>query len=305
VSERRPARPCLEAIGIGYAAGSRRLLDGVGLDLAGGEVTALVGPNGAGKSTLLKVLAGDLVPTEGRVLLDGVPLAAYRPVELALRRAVLPQQTVLQFAFTAREVVRMGRSPHLSRRRDEARDEAVVGTAMAWTETTPLAPRAYPILSGGEQGRVTLARILAQEAPILLLDEPTASLDLRHQQQVMAIARRLAAGGAAVLAVLHDLNLAAGDADRIALLSGGRLVAVGPPRAVLRERLLSEVFACPLAVTTHPLRDCPLVLPLPLGSAAESGRDRQGSGQDGPGPRPIERHDRPLDAPRRAGRSDR
>lgn len=285
----RGAPAGLVARDVGYEAGARRLLDGVSVEVRPGEVLALVGPNGAGKSTLLKALAGDLVPTAGGVTLDGRPLHDYPARELALRRAVLPQQTVLQFAFTAREVVEMGRSPHLDDARGRGRRgkgrtgervaDRVVAEAMARTETGPLAARVYPTLSGGEQGRVTLARVLAQEAPVLLLDEPTAALDLRHQQLVMEVARELAAGGAAVLAVLHDLNLAASHADRLAVLCGGRLRAVDEPWAVLTEGLLSEVFACPIAVCRHPVRGCPLVLPLAggepwLGSAGSGDASR-------------------------------
>ena len=252
----------LQGRNISVRIGERTLLDGVSLTLAPGEVVALAGPNGAGKSTLLRVLAGDLTPTGGEVTLDGRPLARYRARELALRRAVLPQQTLMQFAFTAREVVAMGRHPH-DTRRDAPDDEAIIAAALLRTETAPLAERAYPSLSGGEQGRVSLARVLAQEAPSLLLDEPTAALDLRHQQAVMAIARELAREGATVLAVLHDLNLAAAYADRIALMHAGRLVADGPPWQTLTEPLLTDVFACPIAVTPHPVRGCPLVISLP------------------------------------------
>jgi iron complex transport system ATP-binding protein len=251
------------------------LLDGVSLALTPGEVVALVGPNGAGKSTLLRVLAGDLSPNGGEVTLDGKALASFRARELALRRAVLPQQTVMQFAFAAREVVAMGRHPH-SGRRDAPDDEAIVTAAMVRTETDKLAERAFPSLSGGEQGRVSLARVLAQEAPILLLDEPTAALDLRHQQATLAIARELAAEGAAVLAVLHDLNLAAAYADRVALLAAGRLEAVGPPWEVLNAAILSAVFDHPIVIVPHPARDCPLVIPLPREEAAAVPIERAG-----------------------------
>lgn len=252
------AVPCLAAHGVTVDIGGRRLLDDVSLAVEPGEVMALVGPNGAGKTTLLRVLAGDLAPRAGRVEIKGRPLGSYALRDLACLRAVLPQQTVLQFAFTAREVVEMGRGPH----RNGADDEAVVEANLARTETSHLAERAYPTLSGGEQGRVTLARVLAQECPLLLLDEPTASLDVRHQQMVMEVARELAGDGSSVVAVLHDLNLAAGYADRLAVLHRGRLVACDTPWATLTERLLSDVFDCPIAVGRHPVRDCPLVMPL-------------------------------------------
>ena len=253
--------PPLTARAVTYRVGDHALVDGVSLAVVPGEVLALVGPNGAGKSTLLRLLAGDLTPSGGEVSLDGRPLARYGARELALRRALLPQQTILQFAFTARAVVAMGRHPHLGMTGESPQDDAVVEAALARTETLALAERVYPSLSGGEQARVSLARILAQEAPILLLDEPTAALDLRHQQAVLRIARELAAEGVAVLAVLHDLNLAAAHADRIALLDAGRLVAEGSPWEVLTAERLSAVFAHPVAVVPHPQRDCPLVLP--------------------------------------------
>lgn len=253
----------LAARGVGVRIGERALLEDVSLDIAPGEIVALAGPNGAGKSTLLRALAGDLTPTSGEVLLDGRLVTGFRARELALRRAVLPQQTIMQFAFAAREVVAMGRHPHTSRRDDFGQDEAIIAASMLRTETTALAERSYPSLSGGEQSRVSLARVLAQEAPILLLDEPTAALDLRHQQAVLAIARELASGGAAVLAVLHDLNLAAAYADRVALLSAGRLAAVGRPWDVLTAEILSAIFDHPIVIVPHPARDCPLVIPLP------------------------------------------
>lgn len=251
----------LEAQAVSYSVGPALLLDRVGLEVRHGEVLALVGPNGAGKSTLLKVLAGDLEPSAGEVRIDGRPLGSFGARALALQRAVMPQQTVLQFAFSAEEVVQMGRNPH--GRRDGAHDLAVVRSAMERADCLSLAGRAYPTLSTGEQQRVTLARVLAQETPFLLLDEPTASLDIRHQELVMQIGREVAASGAGVLAVLHDLNLAAAHADRIAVLSRGRLAASGTPWEVLSEGLLSEVFEHPVTVVKHPLRDGPLVMPTP------------------------------------------
>ncbi len=254
--------PSLEARSLSYRVGQATLLDRVSLCAVPGEVLAIVGPNGAGKSTLLKLLSGDLVPADGEVLLDGQSLGSFGTRDLALHRAVMPQQTLLQFAFTAFEVVLMGRSPSAGSRRGESeRDYEVVRECMGRTDSGPLSGRIYPTLSTGEQQRVTLARVLAQEAPVLLLDEPTASLDIRHQELVMQIARECALAGGTVLAVVHDLNLAAGYAHRLAVLSHGRLVACGTPTEVLTEALLTDVFEHPITVLKHPLRDCPLVLP--------------------------------------------
>jgi iron complex transport system ATP-binding protein len=154
-------------------------------------------------------------------------------------------------------VVEMGRGP---RGLDDS--EPIVAESLRRTDTLHLAERIYPSLSGGEQSRVTLSRVLAQETPILLLDEPTASLDLHHQQLVMDVARELAGTGASIVAILHDLNLAAGYADRIGVMREGRLDKIGPPWETFTEELLSDVFSCPITVTAHPSRDCPLVIPL-------------------------------------------
>lgn len=236
------------------------LVDGVTLTLNGGEVLGVVGPNGAGKTSLLRLLAGELTPTAGRVTLGGVPLASLRPLELARRRALLPQHTLLQFAFQVLDVVLMGRYPH--RDSSAEKDRAVARQAMEGTDTVQLATRLYPTLSGGEQTRASFARVLAQETPVIMLDEPTVSLDLRHQELVMGILRSLADEGTAVVVVLHDLNLAARYADRVALMDRGRLAALAPTRAVLRADLLSEVYQHPVIVVPHPQLDCPLVLPV-------------------------------------------
>lgn len=256
---------------LSYAIHDQVLVDDVQLGVSPGEVVALAGPNGAGKSTLLRLLAGDLAPTSGVVSLGDEPLRNMRMRDLALRRAVMPQQHVLQFAFTAWDVVMMGRSPHGTRSEPPggSADVEIVVNAMRRTETDYLAERTYPSLSGGEQGRVTLARVLAQATPILLLDEPTAALDIRHQHLVMEVARELANKGAAVLAVLHDLNLAAAYADRIALLNHGRVAAIGSPWHVLTAERLTEVFDYPVSVSSHPTNGCPLVIALPGDSARQ------------------------------------
>jgi iron complex transport system ATP-binding protein len=247
----------LTAAGVTVHIAASRLLDGVDLEVREGELLAVVGPNGAGKSTLLSVLAGDRTPDGGAVRLRGRPIGDYRPRELARLRAVMPQSSALQFAYTAREVVTLGRAPWPP---DAGADAEAVDTALAGTLTTDLAARSFPTLSGGEQSRVTLARVLAQQTPIVLLDEPTAALDIRHQQLVLRLARDLAGSGRAVLAIWHDLHLAA-RADRVAVLDAGRLRATGPPETVLTGDLLSEVYRHPIQVIADPRDGRPLVLP--------------------------------------------
>jgi iron complex transport system ATP-binding protein len=171
---------------------------------------------------------------------------------------VLPQYTSVEFAFTAEEIVRMGRAPHRS---SPAEDDAIVARSMAATECTHLARRDYRTLSGGEQARVNLARVLAQTTRYLLLDEPTAALDLRHQELVMRLAADRAAAGDGVVAVVHDLNLAAAYATRVCLLREGRTVAHGRPRELLTAELLTDVYGYQVTVLDHPTRDCPLIVP--------------------------------------------
>jgi iron complex transport system ATP-binding protein len=248
----------LHADRVGIQASSRWLVRDVSFSLERGEVLAILGPNGAGKSTLLGALAGDISPAEGAVMLDGRPLVGIKPLELARRRAVLPQQTFVQFAFTAREIVEMGRSAIDADRIDKG----AVDRVLIATEAYELQNRIFPTLSVGEQTRVSLSRVLAQETPILLLDEPTAALDLRHQQLVMEIARDLANRGAALVVVMHDLNLASAYADRILLLREGRMVMLGTPRETLTESVLSEIFGCRVGVIAHPETGLPLVLPM-------------------------------------------
>lgn len=249
----------LEARGVGYRIGDRAILRGVDLAVGAGELVVLAGPNGGGKTTLVRVMAGDVPPDSGEVIVEGRPISAYRPRELARRRAVLPQSVAVQFAFACVEVVTMGRAPYAGTDAS-LDDEEVVERCMLATETSHLAERDFRSLSGGEQSRVSLARVLAQETAIVLLDEPTAALDLRHQEAVMTVARALARQGRAVLAVLHDLNLAAAYADRIALLAGGELLACGDPVSTLEPDLLTHAYDIPVRVVSHPFRDCPLVV---------------------------------------------
>lgn len=255
--------PILAAQHISYQINAATLVDRVSLEVQPGEVLVIVGPNGAGKTTLLHLLTGDLLPSKGNVLLSGVPLPQMNTREQARVRAVMRQRFTLSFPFTALEVTLMGRHPHVQRHGETADDLAIARQALAATETVPFAERTFPTLSGGEQTRVTLARILAQTAPILLLDEPTAALDLRHQYATLQLARTVAAAGGAVLAILHDLNLAAAYADRIGLMAAGQLLTLGSPWQVLDRQLLEQVYRVPVMVQSHPTRDIPLVLVIP------------------------------------------
>ncbi|MFD8209043.1 heme ABC transporter ATP-binding protein [Streptomyces sp. NPDC059695] len=256
-----PGELVAEAVGVRVERGHRTVLDGVGAGVRAGEVLALVGPNGAGKSTLLSVLAADLAPDAGEVRIGGRAAGGWTAGELALRRAVLPQDAALSFPFPAAEVVRMGRAPWAGTAR-EAEDEEAVADAMAATRTGGFAARPFSALSGGERARVALARVLAQRAGLLLLDEPTAALDLRHQELVLRVCRERAAAGDAVVVVLHDLGLAAAHADRVAVLDGGRIAADGTPAEVFGEELLSRVYRQPVEVFPHPRTGVPLVVPL-------------------------------------------
>lgn len=241
--------------------GVRTVLDGVSLDVTTGEVLALVGPNGAGKSTLLAALAADLPADQGAVVIGDRPADRWTAAELALRRAVLPQAATLAFPFTVADVVQMGRAPWVGTPAEDE-DEEAVAEAMAATEVIEFAERPFSGLSGGERARVALARTLAQRTQLLFLDEPTAALDLRHQELVLRICRDRAAAGDAVVVVLHDLGLAAAYADRTAVVRAGQIAADGPPAEVFQPELLSRVYRQPIEVVPHPRTGTHLVLPV-------------------------------------------
>lgn len=241
------------------ARGAPAIVDDVSLDLYPGELLVLVGPNGAGKSTLLSLLAGDREPSAGEVELDGLPLYEVEALPLARRRAVMRQSALLPFGFYAHELVELGRTPWQGVPGRPSDPEAV-DDAMRRADVLGLALRRADVLSGGERARVTLARALAQDTGILLLDEPTASLDPRHQHAVMRVARELAGEGRALLAVLHDLNLAARYADRVAVMHEGRIRACGPPADVLTEPILEATYEHPLRVFTPEGSDVPTIV---------------------------------------------
>lgn len=255
-----PGTVVMSAQDVTLSFGSVPVLGGVDVEVRAGEVLALVGPNGAGKSTLLSVLAGDLTPTRGTVTIDGAPLSEWSTVELAMRRAVLLQQVGLSFPFTVVQSVRMGRAPWAGLDAEDLDDE-VVYDALVDTDVLQFAERVFMSLSGGERARAALARVLAQQSPVLLLDEPTAALDIRHQEQVLDLARRQAERGDAVVVVLHDLGLAAAHADRVMVLSRGRVAAVGAPEAVMTEELLGRVYECDVDIITNPRSGELLIVP--------------------------------------------
>lgn len=243
----------LEARDVALARGGRPVLAGVSLALATGELVALCGPNGAGKSSLFALLSGELSPDAGTVTLDGRPLAALSAAALAAERAALEQSPSLSAPFTVRALVGLGLSAVPRAALDET---ALVARAIAAAGVADLADRPADRLSGGERARAHLARVLAQlwagraagAGRYLMLDEPTASLDIAHQLALMEAARAEAEAGAGVLVVLHDLNLAAAFADRVALLDAGRIAAAGPPAAVFEAARLSAVYQTPIVV---------------------------------------------------------
>ena len=247
----------------------RQILHGINLNVQSGEVMALIGPNGAGKSTLVRAVSGVIPMCGGKIRTNGDDLAAMPPMRRARYLAVVPQAVSLPPAFTAWETVLMGRTPYLNfLGQTSARDEEIVHLALQKVDALDLVERRVGELSGGEQQRVLLARALAQSTPILLLDEPTSNLDLHYQINFMELVRGLArndpltgAGGLAVLIALHDLNLAARYADRVALLVQGEIKAAGTPRQVLTPDLISAAYHLPVAVVPHPFADALLVLP--------------------------------------------
>jgi iron complex transport system ATP-binding protein len=256
--------PALAATAITVSIGGSTLLDDISLALAPGEIAALVGPNGAGKSTLLRVLSGDLVPRAGLVRLKGRALASYGARALAGHRAVLAQSISVTFPFTVADIVHMGAGDRGGRQIDD-----LVAAALAEVDLVDFHERVITTLSGGEQQRAHLARVLVQLAcgeqahgpGVLLLDEPTASLDLRHQLDVIAATGARAARGTTVIAVLHDLNLAALLARRIVVLDRGRIAADGTPEATMTDATVERVFGVTQAVGLVPPGGTPFILP--------------------------------------------
>lgn len=252
----------LQVKGLYLRRGNQPVLHGIDLQLLPGQVVGVLGPNGAGKSSLLSVLCGELQPDRGHVTLQGRALRDWPGQARAQRLAVLPQVASLGFAFRVDEVVAMGRLPHAT---GQHRDAQIVEAALQAVDALHLLDRSYLALSGGERQRVHLARVLAQLWPgqdgaTLLLDEPTSMLDPLHQHTTLEAVRRFADQGAAVLVILHDLNLAARYCDRILLLDQGRSHAFATPQAVLTPAALKAVYGIDVLVQAHPERGHPLII---------------------------------------------
>ncbi len=239
------------------------IVQDVSMSVSPGEILAIIGPNGAGKSTLIRAISGVIPPRKGTMQVNGIDLANLSSMQRARHLAVVPQARQLPGAYSVYQTVLLGRTPYLSWLGQAGKnDHARVRLALDWTQTATLADRLISQLSGGEQQRVMLARALAQDTPILLLDEPTTHLDLEHQSGLLNLIRDLTVQKQlCVLMVIHDLNLAGLYADRVALMVTGQIIAEGRPEEVLTAERLSTVYHVPVNVIPHPEYGTPLILP--------------------------------------------
>jgi iron complex transport system ATP-binding protein len=268
-----------------YPAAERPAVDGISLEVRAGECTAVLGPNGSGKSTLLRLLLGTLAPERGEIRFGGRALAAWRRPELARAVGVVPQGEEEVFPLTVRELVAMGRYPHLGAwRREGEADRAAIERAMRRCDVVQFTDRPISTLSGGERQRSRIARALAQEPATLALDEPTVALDVRHEMAIFELLRDLGRTGVTVLLVTHNLNLAARYADRLIVLDGGRLAAEGAPADVLTRELVERVWGWPVQIVPHPGPGADAGAPqvVPLSGEACATMDRRAEGAEQP-----------------------
>lgn len=255
--------PMLDIQSLSVCYGSHPILHEISLQIQKGEILAVVGPNGAGKTTLIRAVSGVIRPKNGRILVMGQDLDNLNPTERARRLAVVPQARNLPSAYTVEQTVLMGRTPHLDwLGRARSHDYTRVQEVLSWTNTLSLCERRVGELSGGEQQRVLLARALAQNTPILLLDEPTAHLDLQHQSIVLnLVAKAAREQGLSVVLAAHDLNLVALYADHVAILVEGSLQSKGTPQEVLTSENIEMAYHVPVRIISHPDYGTPLILP--------------------------------------------
>ena len=245
--------PAIGAQGVFFQIEAKTLLDRADLHAAHGQMVGLIGPNGAGKSTFLRAISGVLRVQGGNIHLDGADLRSLTSKEVAAGLAIVPQIVPYTHGFTAMELVLMGRYPHLGRFQIEGQgDERIARDAMRLTETEQFAERTLDTLSGGERQRVIVSRALAQQPRILLLDEPTANLDVLHQLKVLGLVRQLVDDGLTSVAAIHDLNMASRFCDRLVLLQEGRVLAEGTPEEVLTPKLIAQAFGVKAAVYRDP-----------------------------------------------------
>ncbi len=257
----------LEHVSFSYANGM--VLQDANLSIEEGELVGLIGPNGSGKTTLLKLISGVLRPCQGGIWLNGLNLRHLKRKAVAQRVAMVPQQFHMPFAFRVEEVVALGRTPFLKMLSDGGRTERdIVSQAIEAIGVKPLAQRFFNELSGGERQKVVLAMALAQQSRLLLLDEPTAHLDINHQVEILQLVRNLnEEQGTTIVAAMHDLNLASLYFHRLVLLKEGSIFADGTPNEVLTPQLIQEVFSASVQVGQHPLANVPYVVILPKGDA--------------------------------------
>ena len=252
--------PLIRCESIGLALDGRAIIKNVSLEVFAGEVLALVGPNGAGKSSILSVMAGDVPATSGMASLGGKDVTKYRPEKAARVRSVLMQSNQVSFPISVGEIVDLGRAPW-ARTPQFSEDDEAIEEALEQADVAHLVKRRFNQLSGGERARVSFARVLAQRTPVVLLDEPTAALDLKHQESVMRAIRGLADRGCAVVVVVHDLSIAAGYADRIAMIVEGKLEAIGTPGEVIVADRVSRVYGVEVDIESIGRPPRPVILP--------------------------------------------
>lgn len=271
--------PIIKVANIDFRYKDIRALREISFQVRRGEFLGIIGPNGSGKTTLIRVIDGILVPEKGGVSISGSAIRGMRRRDVARLVAVVPQDFPMIFSFRAREIVMMGRSPHLGMLRFEGEsDLEITRRAMEMTDTLPLADRSMDSLSGGERQRVLIARALAQEPEVVLLDEPTAFLDIKHQMEFFGLMKRLnREKGLTVIAVTHDINLAAAYCDRVMLLKEGRIHSLGAPGEVITKSNIREVYETDVLVDANPLNGLPRITLLGSTLSGQESRSEAGA----------------------------
>ena len=242
----------IELEDVGYQVNEKWLVRDINLSIKNGVFWGFIGPNGAGKSTLLRLISGELIPTNGEIRFFGKPINSYQPTELARLRAYLQQQREVNFPFTSLEIVLFGRYPYLNGTKEAESDIGIARKSLKRVEAEMFEDRQYTTLSGGEAGRIDMARILAQAPGLLLLDEPTNHLDPKHQVQILNLCKGICEQGKTVITAIHDLNLASMYADQILMLKNGVSITAGPPEEVFKKNMLTKTYGISFNILKHP-----------------------------------------------------